>query len=247
MTKVQAIIRVLEDHNGIATWKIIYDEIEKYYPTIKSPKDWEAALRGVLYRELYANRYFKKIGIGNNSMIALLDYKEEGLEDVKDDVVRMHSFMEGICIDVGNFLNMKTYTADPSALYNKLALAEIATLPTIPEFTYPEIIDIAKRIDVLWFNEKGYQFPKRAIEVVDSIGTLEPSLKRSLQLKEFDLSFYILCKKEHVKKVHKELSYEPYVRLKDRYKVRDYESILELYNNPMKFSQDDFFKINSYY
>jgi len=245
MTKVEAIKKVMEDNNGIATWRIIYDQIEKYYPSVKTPKDWQSALRGVLLRELYANRNFKKIGLGDDARYALIDFKEEKVDDIKQDPVRMHSYMEGICVDVGNFLKMKTYTADPNAKYNTLPLSEITSLLTLPPFTYPEILSTTKRIDVLWFNEKGFQYPKRAIEIVDSIGTLEPALKRSLQLIEFNLSFYILCKSEHLAKVNKELACEPYIRIRDRYKVRDYESIIDVYNNPIKHSQDDFLNIYS--
>jgi len=244
MTKVEAIKKVLENHNGIATWEIIYNEIENYYPAIKASDEWKAGIRGVFYREEKSKKNFKRVGLG---MVALTDFKEEKVEEIKQDIVRMHSFMEGICLEIGNFLKLKTFTADPSAKYNNLSLSEISTLQNIPQFTYPEILDTSKRIDVLWFNEKGFQFPKRAIEVVDSIGTLEPALKRSIQLLEFNLSFYILCKKEHLKKVEKEISCEPYIRIKDRYKVRDYESIIDIYNNPMAFHSDDFFNIETYF
>ncbi|MDR2906085.1 MAG: hypothetical protein LBU73_09040 [Helicobacteraceae bacterium] len=246
MTKVEAIKKVLEDHKGIATWKIIYDEIEKYYPYAKRAETWESGLRGVAYREIYNNKFFKQIGL-DKGMIALLDYQEEKIEGIKQDAVRMHSYMEGICIEIGNFLKLKTFTADPTATYKTLTLSDISTLPVLPQFTYPEIINTTKRIDVLWFNEKGFQYPKRAIEVVDSIGTLEPALKRSLQLIEFNLSFYILCKNEHIKKVEKELSCEPYIRIKDRYKIRDYESILNIYNNPIAHSRDEFLSVKTYF
>lgn len=244
MTKVEAIKKVIEDHNGIATWEIIYNEIEKYYPSAKSSEQWEAGIRGVFYREEKNKRNFKRVGLG---MVALLDFKEEKVEEIKEDTIRMHSYMEGICIEIGNFLNLKTFTADPSAQYNKLPLADISTLKTIPQFTYPEIIDTTKRIDVLWFNEKGYQYPKRAIEVVDSIGTLEPALKRSIQLVEFNLSFYILCKKEHIKKVEKELNAEPYNRIRERYVIKDYDSILDIYKNPIAFKNDDFLKVKTHF
>ncbi|MDR2423738.1 MAG: hypothetical protein LBD59_03325 [Prevotellaceae bacterium] len=244
MTKVEAIKKILEDHKGIATWEIIYNEIEKYYPEAKVSTDWQAGIRGVFYREERAKKTFKRVGLG---MVALTDFQEEKVEEIKHDTIRMHSYMEGICVEIGNFLKMKTFTADPTAKYNNLSLSEISTLQNIPQFTYSEILDTSKRIDVLWFNEKGYRFPKRAIEVVDSIGTLEPALKRSIQLLEFNLSFYILCKKEDLKKVEKEISIEPYVRIKDRYKVRDYESIINIYNNPMAYMSDDFFKVETYF
>jgi len=244
MTKVDAIRKVIEDHNGIATWEIIYNEIEKYYPAAKVSETWEAGIRGAFYREEKNNRNFKRVGLG---MVALLDFKEEKVEEIKEDTVRMHSFMEGICIEIGNFLNLKTFTADPSAKYNKLRLSDISTLKNIPQFTYPEIIETTKRIDVLWFNERGYQFPKRAIEVVDSIGTLEPALKRSIQLIEFNLSFYILCKNEHIKKVEKELNAEPYNRIRERYIIKDYDSILGIYENPIAFKNDEFFKVKTHF
>ncbi|GHT51712.1 hypothetical protein AGMMS49982_09910 [Bacteroidia bacterium] len=244
MTKVEAIRKVLEDHNGIATWEIIYNEVEKYYPDAKRMKDWESGFRGVLYREAYKNNIFKQVGLG---MVALLDFQEEKVEEIKQDTVRMHSYMEGICVEIGNFLKLKTFTADPSAKYNNLSLSDISTLPTLPQFTYSEILDTIKRIDVLWFNDKGFQYPKRAIEIVDSIGTLEPALKRSIQLIEFNLSFYILCKNEHLKKVEKELACEPYTRIRDRYKVRDYDSILNIYNNPIAHATDDFLSVQTYF
>ena len=244
MTKVDAIKKVLENHNGIATWQIIYNEIESHYPAIKSSDEWEAGIRGVLYREIRNNKNFKRVGL---SMYALTEYQTETIEEIQQDTVRMHSYMEGICIEIGNFLNLNTFTADPTAEYNKLSLSNIATLKTIPEFTYPEIVKTTKRIDVMWFNKKGFEYPKRAIEIVDSIGTLEPALKRSLQLIEFNLQLYILCKKEHIKKVEKELLAEPYIRVRERYVVRDYDSILDVYSNPIASMKDDFLQIKNHF
>jgi hypothetical protein len=51
MTKVEAINELMRANDGIASWKYIYDNIEKYYPAAKVSPDWEAGIRGVLYRE----------------------------------------------------------------------------------------------------------------------------------------------------------------------------------------------------
>ncbi|WP_462267364.1 HNH endonuclease [Mucilaginibacter sp.] len=69
MTKVEAIKRVLLDHNGVANWSIIYSEITKYYPEAKRSIEWQAGIRGVLYR----SRDFKRI---NNGIISLAEYDE---------------------------------------------------------------------------------------------------------------------------------------------------------------------------
>ena len=166
MTKVEAIKKVMEDNNGTASWDILYNNIEKYYPTAKSSIEWEAGIRSVLYREIRANKNFKKIGL---SVFALRDYVEEKKPD-KKDVLRMHSYVEGICIELGNFKNFSTYTADPSAVFkDNIRLFDIAALKEVPQFTYSEIIQETKRIDVVWFNKKGFQFPQRIFEIVDSV------------------------------------------------------------------------------
>lgn len=74
MTKVEAIKKVLEDNNGAASWNIIYNNIEKYYPTAKNSVEWKAGIRGVLYREIRKDKSFKQIGLG---LFALKDYKTE--------------------------------------------------------------------------------------------------------------------------------------------------------------------------
>jgi hypothetical protein len=243
-TKIEAISKVLEDNNGIANWNIIYSQIEKYYPNIKSSNQWEAGIRGVLYRAINENKIFKQIGIG---LFALQDFKEEKFEEVieSNDPIRMHSFMEGVCIEIGNFLKLKTFTADPSAKYNQLSLSNISILKNIPNFTYSDIVNTTKKIDVLWFNEQGYQFPKRAIEIVDSIGTLEKALSRTSQLFDFNLPFYILSKKEDVAKINKTLNNQLYSKVKNRYIVRDYDSIMNIYKNTIQNMNDNFFNIEN--
>lgn len=74
MTKVEAIQALMKEYNGIITWEVLYNDIEKYYPDAKKSTEWKAGLRGVLYREL--NKKFKKI---DKSVYALIDYDEKQL------------------------------------------------------------------------------------------------------------------------------------------------------------------------
>lgn len=84
MTKVEAIVKVMQDNNSLANWAIIYNEIEKYYSNIKQSAEWKAGIRGVLYREIKNHRNFKKIDDG---LFSLMQYDENSLlldEDVED-------------------------------------------------------------------------------------------------------------------------------------------------------------------
>ena len=234
MTKVEAIKKVMEDNNGTASWDIIYNNIEKYYPTAKCSVEWEAGIRGVLYREIRANKNFKKIGL---SVFALRDYVEEQKPD-KKDTIRMHSYIEGICIELGNFKNFSTYTADPSAVFkDNIRLLDIVALKEIPQFTYSEIIQEAKRIDVVWFNKKGFQFPQKVFEIVDSIGTLTGAFNRSLQLLNFRTEFYIVAPEQHRAKYNQTVQLEPYNRNIDCFKFINYDDIILLYENAEKVNK----------
>lgn len=76
MTKVEAIIKVMQDNGGIANWNILYNELERYYPEIRNAVDWQAGVRGVLYREINKGKNFKKV---DNGLFALLNYDEDNL------------------------------------------------------------------------------------------------------------------------------------------------------------------------
>ena len=225
MTKVEAIVHVLQDNGGAASWNYIYQNIEKYYPSAKVSKEWEADIRGVLYRDL--NKRFKRIGL---SLYALMDYTEE--KQPSEDKIRMHSYMEGICLELGNFKQFNTYTADPSAIYrDNIRLQNIATTPELPHFTYPDILQETKRIDVLWFNKKSFQFPQYAIEVVDSIGTLNGAFNRCLQLQHFCTKFIIVAPEKHHEKYEQTLGLEAYQHSKERFSFLNYDNLLSIYEN----------------
>jgi len=240
MTKVEAIKKVLEDFNGVATWEQIYSNIEKYYPAAKISRAWQEGIRGVLYREIKKGQYFKKVGLG---IFALKDYKEEPKPVLKEKQ-RIHSFIEGICLELGNFENFDTYTADPSAQFkNNIILDNLSTLEDLPEFTYYDILKEVKRIDVIWFNKQGLKFPQKVFEVVDSIGTLSEAFNRTLQLLNFRTDFLIVGPKEHYEKFNRKINLEPYIRFKERYKFKDYDTLISFYERSVELNKvkSDFF------
>ena len=236
MTKVEAIKKLMQDNGGLASWKYIYDNIEKYYPAAKVSPEWEAGIRGVLYREIKNKQNFKRVSFG---VFALNEYQEEKqIEEISKDQIRMHSYMEGIMVELGNYEKFITYCADPTAAFQpNVFINQLMTIDEFPNFTYPEINGISKRIDVLWFSSKGYKFPKRAIEIVDSIGTLGESLSRMYQLKEFQIDFYVLAPDKHIEKIQNTLSREPYSIQRKRFIVKTYNEAIDYYKKRLEFEK----------
>lgn len=232
MTKVDAIEEVMKANGGTANLALIYDEIEKFYPSAKQSKDWEAGIRGVLYRELNSGRRFKKIGL---AVYALQDYVEQPIPS--KDKVRMHSYIEGLCVELGNFNHFMTYTADPSAPYrDNLCVGSFTSLKEFPRFSYDDILNEAKRIDVVWFNQSELSFPKKVFEVVDSINTITGAFNRSLQLQEFQTKFYIVAPEKHYQKFEQTSNMKVYQPTKDRFSFISYDRIISIYENAYKLN-----------
>jgi hypothetical protein len=51
----------MQDNGGKATLQEIYQRAGRYYKGVKASVDWQAGLRGVLYREVSNGKTFKKL------------------------------------------------------------------------------------------------------------------------------------------------------------------------------------------
>lgn len=94
MTKVKAIKRLMEDNDGLASWSLIYENIDKYYPNAKKSKEWRAGIRGVLYRDI--DKTFKKLDDG---LFSLLNFQEE--EYIKNDTLQITEKISEIRTRIG--------------------------------------------------------------------------------------------------------------------------------------------------
>lgn len=61
MTKVEAIKKVMQKNGGTATLQDLYKQTKKFKKDIDQAADWQAGVRGTLYREVRAGRNFRKI------------------------------------------------------------------------------------------------------------------------------------------------------------------------------------------
>lgn len=227
VTKVEAIKKVIQEFEGVANWEQIYNNIEKYYPAAKVSKEWKAGIRGVLYREIKNKRNFKKVGLG---LYALKNYKEENILEEKKDKVKIHNFIQGVLVETGNREKFETYTPDKSRKYKEnIYLFQIQTLKEIPDFTYSELINDIKWIDVLWFSKEKLKFPIKIFEVIDSLGTLSKSLSRVLQLKDFNVEIFIVAPKEYEDKYNAEINKQVYNEFRGRFRFIDYEIVKRWY------------------
>jgi len=227
LTKVKALIKLLEDFGGMATWDQIYSNIEKYYPEAKKGEKWKEGLRGVLYREIKKGKYFKRIGLG---IFALKDFKEEPPPKEKE-VEKMHSFIQGICIEIGKNKGFLTYSPDRSKIFKRpIKIGDITDLKEVPEFTYKSVINIVRYIDVIWFTKDEIRkFPVKAFEVVHSLGTLNEAINRMMELIYFRTDFVLIAPQKYREKIKRKLNLRIYQDFRERLNLLDYNEILNYY------------------
>lgn len=82
----------------------------------------------------------------------------------------LHSILQGRLIEIGNNRTFKTYCPDNSKRFNNKSLSEISNLEKCPRLQFSDY-DVLRKIDVLWFREKGGNLiPEYAFEVELSTG-----------------------------------------------------------------------------
>lgn len=83
----------------------------------------------------------------------------------------LHSIIQGRLIEIGNIRGFHTFCPDKSKKFNDVELGKISSLDKCPELQFSNY-DLLRRIDVIWFREKGKNLiPENAFEVEMSTGT----------------------------------------------------------------------------
>ncbi len=95
----------------------------------------------------------------------------EALEPKNTAEESLHSILQGRLIEIGNVRGFRTYCPDRSKKFNSKNLFEIMSLEKCPDLQFSDY-NVLRKIDVLWFREKGRNFiPEYAFEVELSTGT----------------------------------------------------------------------------
>jgi len=135
-----------------------------------------------------------------------------------------HTKVQGLLVELGNMLGYDTYVADPSKEYGNTTLGGVVSLREVPTFTYPEVIEVAKDIDVIWFREK---YPEFCFEV-EHTTNIRDGLLRLYQISPLrGIAFFIIGPSDIHVKFEKEVSRSPFKIIRDRYKFKSYKELLE--------------------
>ena len=144
-----------------------------------------------------------------------------------------HSYYQGLVVEIGNMNKFQTYVPpqDKNRLFLEKPLKELAGLPEIYNFTYPEILRKAITIDVIWFNER--KLPHSFFEVEHSTD-IQNSLTKFFELQDYFARFFIIADESRKKQFDNIMGKSIFAPIKNRVVFADYENIVNQHSNMTK-------------
>lgn len=213
------VITALENLGGMATLGQLYKSVNISKWTTKTPF---ASIR----RIVQTNKEFFKLKSG---IWALKSYEKSLNKEINiNEAEFTHAFYQGIIAQIGNIRNFATFipAQDKNKLFLKTALKDIVTIEKIPNFSYENITQIAKNVDIVWLNHRN--LPNAFFEVEHSTD-FKNSLNKFYELQDFRANFFIVADKARQRQFEDIISKSIYKEIKYFVKFADYESIVKQY------------------
>jgi len=236
LTYSQAIEKVLLANNYAAPLRKIYKEIGRYR-TLTGLTPFKT-----VQERVQRDPRFTRIGLGVYALTEHLDKlptlpKPKNKEQEKEQI---HYSIQGMLLEIGNMKGFDTYSPNKNAIFDNKPLTQVMTLSEFPNFTYPNIIQSVRFIDVLWFNERG--FPKFAFEV-EITPQFRSALIKFSELTDFDTSFYLIAKMENQTKYVREVSRPIFGEIKEKCLFKTCEQVKSMYEKSVEMQKvsADFF------
>ena len=122
--------------------------------------------------------------------LLLKPYKYSATQNTVEE--SLHSVIQGRLIEIGNIRGFHTFCPDKSKKFNDVELGKISTLTKCPELQFSNY-DLLRKIDVIWFREKGkHLIPENAFEVEMSTGTWSGVGRLSTLIEYHNVGLYII-------------------------------------------------------
>jgi len=229
MKQYEQIIEVMKRNGGYATLGYLYQMVDVSTWATKTPF---ASIRRIVQMK----QYFFKIKSG---LWALVDFKEDVLDKLQINEIAnkekqdtfTHSYYQGLLLELGNIKGYKTFypPQDKNKQFLGKPLSSISSVSLLDfSFSYPEIVQKAKTVDVIWFNKR--KMPDSFFEIEHSTN-IEHSLVKFVELQDFYSKFYIIAAKEREREFYINMEKDVFSVLMKHKRVefKDYDTISALH------------------
>ncbi len=229
LTYSEAIEQVMLHNDFVAPLKLIYKEIWNY----KDKRKVKGKTPDMTIQErVQRDKRFTRVGLGVYALTEKLDLlqKQKIPSTEKEKSASRHGEIQGMLLEIGNNKSdvEETYTNDKKFVFQNKLLGSIATIKSVPNFTYEHIIkESVSFADVIWFNER--MFPSKIFEVENSTDFRDAFIK-FMELQDFMTDFICVSPAERKVKFDRERQKSAFKPIAERVKFYSYEDVENDYN-----------------
>ena len=224
-TQTQQVIDTLRKTGGYATLGNLYHLVDTSSWATKTPNE---SIRRIVQQ---SDEIFKI----QPGLWALEECREEVMrkfdihpQEAQSVELFTHGYYQGLIVEIGNMKQYTTYVPaqDQNRKFLEKPLKDICSIIRIPEFSYGELTDRARTVDVIWFNERN--MPNSFFEVEHSTD-IQNSVTKFCDLQDFYSRFLIVAPQNRKEQFDKVMGRTAFKEVKERIAFHSYENILKQY------------------
>lgn len=245
MTQAQAVIETIDKLGGIATLNQINQHIFEIKDCIWKTKTPFASVRRIV--QLTNGIYKIKPGLyaleTHRKQLEHEGVFEQTEKNMESEEVKTfnHSYYQGLLLEIGRMRHLDTFVPnqDKNKKFLKTPLGEIRTLQSIPQYSYPSLVERSSTIDVIWFN--NHKMPHSFYEIEHSTD-IQNSLLKFDDLRDFSARMVIVAdEKRHLEFITK-MGYAAFNALRENKRVDflSYASLDKQYEQELQRQNLDF-------
>jgi hypothetical protein len=231
MYQYKAVEQAMRKNGGFATLSYLYAHATRIPGCNWGTKTPFASIRRIV--QDHDELFFKiKPGLWGLSSEKEKVFTSLGIDAVTEspkNITFDHSYYQGLAVQLGNFRGYQTYI--PNQDQNKPFLGgklwDVSTLHEFPDFTYENMIQRARTIDAIWFNER--RLPHAYFEIEHSTDIYN-SLLKFVEFQDFRIEFFIVAdalrESEYASKI-RQSAFKP---LESHLHFLDYEKLSSLHD-----------------
>jgi hypothetical protein len=229
MKQYEAVIKVMEDNGGFATFGHLYQNVLKI-PNV----EWKTKTPFASMRRIVQTR--PEIFRIKPGLWALKKYEKQLPAELTPQASKQekdtysHTYYQGLLLEIGKLNNFDTFVPnqDKNKMFlGKIRLGEISSLNEIYKFCYDDIISYAKTVDVIWFNDR--RMPSSLFEIEHSTN-IKNSLLKFVELQDFRTKMFIVADDARKGEFKKSADMTAFKKIRKYIEFLSYEELSNLHS-----------------
>lgn len=230
MTQEQQVIETMRKLGGYATFRRLNATVDFSTWKTKTP---EASVRRIVQNSNHFFRIQPGLWALEECRDIVLKLFALKIGNTQSEELFTHGYYQGLLVEIGKINNQITYVPaqDKNRLFIGQKLSELSDTTVIPKFTYDILLNRARTIDVIWFNER--KMPSAFYEV-EHTTDIKNSLSKFYELQDFQAGFFIVAQSHRKKEFEDKLHVSLFSTIEKRVKFLEYDRVVSVYEGLSK-------------